>query len=305
MNSNPTISIVIPTYNHAEFLRDAIASILNQTFCDWEAIVVNNFSEDNTEEVIASFKDPRIQLINFHNHGVIASSRNYGIKVAKGEYIAFLDSDDVWYPEKLQRCYEALLASGEDAVCHGERWVGPNSYQRDVVYGPESRGSYKSLLYDGNLISTSAVVVRRQNVLDIDAFCEDEKLVTAEDYDLWLRLTKAGTRFVFLNDMLGEFRIHPGGNSQAVLKNVEAILTVIERQFQDQAQPNWLDFLLRRRARALVLYSGGRTFQRQGQRFAAFRLFFNSMFIFPFVFRLYLAMILGCMPDRLRLGLDR
>ncbi|MDP2842393.1 MAG: glycosyltransferase family A protein, partial [Acetobacterium sp.] len=92
--SPPLVSVVIPTYNHAGFLREALESLVAQTFSDWEALVVNNYSEDDTLDVVEAFNDPRIRVENFRNNGVIGASRNRGIRLSKGKYIAFLDSDD-------------------------------------------------------------------------------------------------------------------------------------------------------------------------------------------------------------------
>ena len=118
MSHSPVVTVVIPTYNHAHFLRDALNSLRAQTYTDWEAVVVNNFSEDDTVEVVNSFADSRIRLENFRNNGVIAASRNRGIALARGSYLAFLDSDDTWYPEKLARCMECF-DNGIGLVCHG------------------------------------------------------------------------------------------------------------------------------------------------------------------------------------------
>ena len=102
MNNRPEVSIIIPTYNKGEYIGKCLQSVIDQTFTDWEAIIVNNFSEDNTVDIVKGFNEPRFHLINFKNHGVIAASRNRGIRSAKGKYIAFLDSDDWWYPKKLE-----------------------------------------------------------------------------------------------------------------------------------------------------------------------------------------------------------
>lgn len=96
-NEMALVTIVIPTYNHAEKLNVALQSILRQTFTAWKVIVVNNFSTDNTIDIVNSFADPRIHLFNFKNNGVIAASRNYAMKLADTKFIAFLDSDDIWY----------------------------------------------------------------------------------------------------------------------------------------------------------------------------------------------------------------
>ena len=113
----PLVSVVMPTYNHAAFIGEAIASVRAQTFPDWELIIVNNHSTDNTADIIASFHDPRIQHVLFRNHGIIAASRNEGFRRARGEFIALLDSDDIWAPDKLRRQLQVIRNHPElDAV---------------------------------------------------------------------------------------------------------------------------------------------------------------------------------------------
>ena len=105
-SSSPMVSVIIPTFNQAELLQKALQSVSNQTFQDWEAIVIDNHSQDTTKEIVESMNDSRISYEVFSNQGIIAASRNLGINLAKGNYIAFLDSDDLWYPSKLSTCLE-------------------------------------------------------------------------------------------------------------------------------------------------------------------------------------------------------
>ena len=113
----PLFSIVIPTYNRAKLLERCLKSVISQTYTNWEAIIVDNYSEDNTEEIVKSFADSRIRYIKNHNFGVIAISRNKAIDMAHGDWICFLDSDDIWYKEKL----ESLLPyiNDYDIIYHG------------------------------------------------------------------------------------------------------------------------------------------------------------------------------------------
>ena len=104
--STPLVSVIIPTYNHANFLGKALESVIHQTYNNWEAIVIDNHSTDETNKVIDKFKDSRIQYFKISNDGIIAKSRNFGINVAKGDWIAFLDSDDWWTSDKLENCIE-------------------------------------------------------------------------------------------------------------------------------------------------------------------------------------------------------
>ena len=100
--SNPLISVVIPSFNRAKLLKRAINSVQNQTYSNWEIVIVDNFSKDETDLILEPLLSDKILIIKINNEGVIAKSRNVGIKNAKGKYIAFLDSDDWWLPKKLE-----------------------------------------------------------------------------------------------------------------------------------------------------------------------------------------------------------
>jgi glycosyltransferase involved in cell wall biosynthesis len=290
--SGPTVSVIIPTYNHARFLRAALQSVVNQTFTDWEAVVVNNYSEDNTVEIIASFNEPRIRLVNFRNHGIIAASRNHGISLAKGKFIAFLDSDDEWYPEKLQRCLTAL-GDQADVACHGEMWIKENAPPRRIFYGPQHRTRYLSLLYDGNCLSTSAIVVRKSALDKVGGFDEESRMVTAEDYELWLRLAKAGCSFVMVKEILGEYRIHGGNQSKAVMRNLEAELAVLQKHFVFAASQGWLSQLRGKRRLALAYYGAARGMQAQGDFSGGMKWILKSWMQYPFILRQYAAAAIG------------
>ncbi len=100
---NPLVSIIIPNYNKEEFLSICIQSVLNQTYKNFEIIIIDNFSSDRSLDVIKKFIDARINLFQFQNNGIIAASRNFGIKKSNGKYLAFLDSDDYWMKDKLSK----------------------------------------------------------------------------------------------------------------------------------------------------------------------------------------------------------
>lgn len=291
------VSVIIPTYNHARFLGRALQSVLDQTYPHWEAIVVDNHSQDDTEAVMAGFPDTRIKLLKIHNQGVIAASRNLGIRHAKGEWIAFLDSDDCWYPAKLERCL-ARLREGYDLVCHAERWVGEGQ-DRAVTYGPESRASYEALLFDRNCISTSATVVRKTHLDSIGGFGEDAEIVTAEDYDLWLRLAHNGARIGFVPEVLGEYSIHGANQSKIALRNMEAVMRVVQRHCAGAGVGGWGRRLRLRRREAIVLYGGARGLQDAGQHAAARAYFFRAVRRWPLAPKFYAAMLLNAMHRRI------
>jgi GT2 family glycosyltransferase len=295
--SQPLVSVVIPTYNHARFLPAALRSVLAQTEPRWEAIVVNNYSQDDTVSVVDSFGDARIRLVNFANHGVIAASRNHGIALTAAPYIAFLDSDDVWYPEKLARCLQRM-AQGFDLVCHAERWIGPGTRTREVAYGPEARATYRSLLYEGNCISTSAVVVKREYVERAGRFSEEAAYITAEDYDLWLNLAKVGTRMGFVPEVLGEYLIHDGNQSRVALRNMEAVMAVVRHHLHGEQERGEASPWRTRRRMALIYYSGGRGLQDSGQFGDAWRYFLKAVSTYPLVPKFYAAMMLNACGRR-------
>lgn len=291
MNTNsPLISIVIPTYNHAEFLKAAIDSVVSQTYTNWQAIIVNNFSDDNTIQIVSDFKDERIYLVNFRNDGVIAASRNEGIRSATGEFVAFLDSDDTWKPEKLARCAVELLA-GRDIVCHGELWTGKDQRPRVVMYGPRSRATYIKLLYRGNCISTSATIVRRSLLTQLNGFDERPSFITAEDYDLWMRLAELTTNIAFVPEVLGEYRRHSDNASKAVIRNVSAELAVIDDHFSRQSG-SFVRLCRQRHRRARAFYGAARALDSAGTRSTALRYFAKSFATSPFIIRLYPAIVL-------------
>ena len=292
---NPRISIVIPTYNHAHFLSAALDSICAQTFVDWETIVVNNFSEDDTVALVESYDDPRIRVVNFANHGIIAAARNHGLSLTQAPFVAFLDSDDSWYPEKLQRCMNKL-AYGYDLVCHAEVWVGPGERRKTVQYGPEARATYESLLLDGNCISTSAVVLRREWLARAGGFSVQPEFVTAEDYELWLKLARDGARIGFLDDVLGEYLVHEGNQSRVALRNMQAVMAVFDHH-QSALKGRVTAGRLRRRE-AVILYSGARGLQDSGQHWQAWPHFLKAVLLYPWVLRFYAAILLNALGRR-------
>jgi glycosyltransferase involved in cell wall biosynthesis len=212
MNS-PLISIIIPTYNQAHFLKECLDSIRAQSYDRWEAIVINNYSTDNTIAVIESCQDERIRTINFHNNGVIAASRNQGLRDARGEYIAFLDSDDIWLPHKLESQTELLgkhpsvqLVStnasiiDEKSIATGKK-VLPLAWHNHTV-------RFTDLLRKGCIV-TSSVLMRRQVFSETGFMDERPELRAIEDYQYWLRVSKRYPRGIFLmKNSLIRYRVH-------------------------------------------------------------------------------------------------
>ena len=284
MTIKPYVSVVIPTYNHAKLLKKALDSVNAQTFQNWEAVVVNNFSTDNTIEVVNSFADPRIKLFNFSNNGVIAASRNHGLREATGDFIAFLDSDDVWYSNKLQKCVERASA-GYQFICHGEVWINSDLTQRKVMYGPASNATYERLLYRGNCISTSTTFIAKPLLDSVNGFNENPEIITTEDYDLWLRLAAKNPRTSFIPEVLGEFHRLADSASSSVLRNFAAELIVLKTHFA--TQPLKIINRLRMRHRFAIAHYGAAR-QLTNQPTQAFQLFAKAFMLSPFLIKIYL-----------------
>jgi len=284
MTTKPYVSVVIPTFNHAKFLKKALDSVVAQTFQNWEAVVVNNFSTDNTIEVVNSFADPRIKLFNFSNNGVIAASRNHGLKEAAGDFIAFLDSDDVWYPNKLQKCVEQASA-GYQFICHGELWINSDLTQRTVMYGPASNATYNRLLYKGNCISTSTTFIAKSLLGSVQGFDENPEIITTEDYDLWLRLAAKNPRTSFIPEVLGEFHRLADSASSSVLRNFAAEITVLKTHFG--SQPQTIKNRLRMRHRYAIAHYGAAR-QLTNQPTQSIQLFARAFMLSPFFIKIYL-----------------
>jgi len=184
----PTFSIVIPTYNQSSLLKNAILSVVNQTYKNFEIIVIDNFSNDSTESVVKSFQTEKIKYFKKKNFGVIGKSRNEGINRSKGEWIAFLDSDDLWYSNRLDEIINFLRNNKSyEVLTSDEKIINKISNSEKIwKYGPYTENFYKKLLIDGNCLSTSATVVKRKFIIDNNLlFSEDKNLVTVEDYDFF------------------------------------------------------------------------------------------------------------------------
>jgi glycosyltransferase involved in cell wall biosynthesis len=242
---SPLVSVVIPSYNHAQYIGRALQSVLDQTYAHWEAIIIDNHSTDNTDEVVNKFKDPRITYLKIHNNGVIASSRNMGIRSAKGEWIAFLDSDDWWDINKLEMC----LSQGQDEVdfiYHKLKCYSVTDSKSIIVSGSIeafniSISPYKSLLDEGTAMTTSTVIVRTSCINSVDLFDMDINLVGGEDYDLWVRLAKTGYKFKMINSFLGYYLVNGLHVTSAI--NSLRLLDALEKKYFGHllySVPNWM-----------------------------------------------------------------
>lgn len=221
------ISIIVPTFNRAHMVTDTIDSILNQTFKDFELIIVDNYSTDTTEQVIKKYTDERLKFHRHENGGVVAVNRNYGISQARGEYIAFCDDDDLWLPDKLEKQINELEKDSRpglvctNAVIFNETGDTVNFHDSGVT---ANDFILKSLLKTNRIICSS-VLVRKSVLDDVGLMDTSPDIFTAEDYELWLRIARK-YHITYINEPLVKYRVHSGGykkSSTAAMKRNRAV----------------------------------------------------------------------------------
>lgn len=202
-------SVIIPAYNAGQFIKRTLDSVANQTYSNFEIVITNDGSVDNTEAVIREYSQShpslQIHMASQKNKG-IGSARNNGIFRARGKYLAFLDADDCWYSNKLESVYEILKESPDrDVLYHDEVEIREGKGETKSHYGTVSSPVYEDLLFNGNRLSTSATVVNRELAQRIGGFSENPDFNSAEDYDFWLRLAKNEAKFYYFPAILGEY----------------------------------------------------------------------------------------------------
>ncbi len=204
----PKVSVVISTYNRSNRLKRAVASVLAQSFQDFEIIIVDDASTDATQEVVNGIHDKRLLYIKHTTNKGGSAARNTGIKIAQGPYIGFLDDDDQWLPQKLEKQFLKM----NDAALHvGLIYGGSEIYDENKkcvtrVYPPQYRGNvYQHLLLKTILSSVSSALVKKECFEKVGVF--DEKLTSCQDWDMWLRIAQ-DFEFDYVPEVLTRINIH-------------------------------------------------------------------------------------------------
>ncbi len=220
------VSVIIPTWNRGYIIEKTIKSVLDQTMSDLEVLVCDDGSTDDTFEKVSKIKDPRVRWISGAKGGRPAIPRNNGIREAKGEWLAFLDSDDEWIPEKLEK--QLKLAEKEGALA-----VSSNASR--FIPGQGISGSYLDLqkeritlddLLKTNEIVTSSALIHNSLIAVVEGFPEDEKLRTIEDYAFWLRIATQ-TDFAFFGEQLVIYR----DDAENSIRGEEIVDAWLQRKF--------------------------------------------------------------------------
>lgn len=244
----PKVSVVIPAYNAMKYLPKTLESVLQQTFTDFEVLIVNDGSSDQIVEWVDGITDLRVKLISQRNQGV-STARNIGIDHSQGEYVAFLDADDLWEPTKLEKQVHYLADRSEVGLVY--TWttlIDTLGEPTGRVFASLVEGLVWKQLIENDMISTgSSTMIRRSCFDEVGVF--DPSLAFAEDWDMWLRIA-ARYSFGVVKEPLTFYRQHPNNATKNRQKMMQSLRIVIEKTFQSVP----LDLLhLRNRAYANFL----------------------------------------------------
>lgn len=260
--SLPFVSIIIPTFNNVALISKAINSVLEQTYTNWELLIIDNSSNDGTKELVSKFQNQNpIRLIKFYeisNNGIIARSRNVGISNAHGEWIAFLDSDDWWEPDKLEISLLEATKHSADLIYHDLFLSSKNRlsfYKRKLRSLRLNKPIFRNLLRNGNVISNSSVIVKKTILDKVNNLDESISKITWEDYDCWIRISLITDKFHYLAKPLGYYWIGSGNtsNPSQTIKNLLEISENYMKNFRE-AKPFWFLYSLGSNFLKLGLY---------------------------------------------------
>lgn len=208
----PFFSIILPTFNQANFLKNCLQTILKQTYKNWELIIIDNNSIDNTQKVIKTIKDNRIKLYKINNNGLLSKSRNLGIKKSQAEWICFIDSDDKWFPNKLYETKKYINKYNGDLYYHDLIFDNKRFFFQKKIYDKSNTIKKPILKYfskKGNPIGQSSVVVKKNILKKINYISENKKKFSWEDFDTWIKVAKITDKFIRIPKVLGSIWIGP------------------------------------------------------------------------------------------------
>lgn len=260
MQDAPLVSIILPTYNRASMLREAIDSVLAQTFADWEMFVVDDGSSDETLPYLRSLRDRRIHVIERQHTANPSTLRNVAIARSSGRYVAFLDDDDLWAPQKLEVQLLRLQSQSQARWSYTYvSWIDAEhaAYRMaaDTVRQPWEGWIFEYLLEGTAWVALPTVIAERSLLAEAGGF--DDRLRFSHDYDLWLRLSRL-SQVSIVATPLATVRIH-GGNTyrSARLTALESWMSIYDRLMLDPTIDRFRSQCLAARARAATHLAGG------------------------------------------------
>lgn len=257
MKADGLVSIIMPSYNTAGYIKDSINSVIAQTYQNWELIIVDDCSADNTDEVVRSFSDSRIRYIKNEKNSGAAYSRNRALREAKGKWIAFLDSDDLWFPEKLEKQLDFMIRNNYHFSYTKYEEINEKGLKNGIVIsGPKkiTERGMKNYCWPGCL----TVMYDSEYV----GLIQIENIKKNNDYAMWLKVSKKAECFL-ISDILAEYR---RGRSGSISTN--SVLTMVKWHYRlfREAEKNGIFVSLINTARNLfwgivkkIRYCGGRS----------------------------------------------
>lgn len=225
----PLVSIIVPAYNAEKYIANTINSVRQQTYDNWNLMILDDCSTDNTKNIVRSFVniDSRIHLYENSKNSGAAIIRNIGIELAGGEWIAFLDSDDLWHREKLEKQLKTVYAEGAELCYTSYAVVDGNGKKAKKNYIVPKKTDYKALLKE-NVIGCSTVLLRADLA---KKYCFDTNFYL-EDYALWLDLLKDGYKAVGREEVLVDWYLHSGSRSYNKIRNAYMRWQIYRKKLQ-------------------------------------------------------------------------
>jgi len=278
----PTVSVIIPTCNRANYLKNAIESVIAQTFQDWELVVVDDGSTDDTAEFMKAYrqKGDKIRYVRQNCNQGVSAARNRAIRESSGKYVAFLDDDDQWFPYKLELQVSFMETHPDYGMCYSQlKIISPsaNGSQKEVLFPPIVAGNFLELLHDCHILPSTAMV--RRSCVKGDWF--NPKMRLSEDQDLWLRLAQR-TKIEPLEKVLAttiiDGRVHAAHDYIAVRKNTISLLKKLE--LVSEYRSYWW---LKERHIARIRYELGRDYLDLKQYWMAAKYFAFALMTDPLV----------------------
>ena len=215
MKSNELVSIISPLYNSSRFIDDCVSSVLSQTYDNWEWLIVDDFSSDNSCQIIEKYKDTRISLIKLYKNIGPAEARNIAIRNAKGRYIAFLDSDDLWHPHKLEKQISFMFKNNIAFSFTTYQLISENGLKHMNIIKAPKKITYHDYLKN-TIIGCLTVIIDR----DKTGYFEMPNLRSSHDMALWLLMMKRGFSAYGLMENLARYRIVASSNTANKIKAV-------------------------------------------------------------------------------------